>query len=127
MTRKKDTTISFYTSTEYNKLSSNHTMTITFIYFDIGGVLIKDFSGNNKWNEMLHDLGVKEQDKERFSEMFTEFEKEVCVGRDVEAFIPIMKKQFGLDIPDNYSFLMDFVNRFEANPSLHSVLEELKP
>jgi hypothetical protein len=29
---------------------------ISFIYFDVGGVLIQDFSGNNKWNELLSEL-----------------------------------------------------------------------
>lgn len=32
---------------------------IKFVYFDIGGVVVKDFSGNNKWNEMKKFMGVK--------------------------------------------------------------------
>ena len=31
---------------------------IKFIYFDIGGVLLLDFSKTNKWLEMRRDLGI---------------------------------------------------------------------
>jgi|TARA_Y100000310_G_C20153683_1_gene565933 hypothetical protein len=34
-----------------------------FIYFDVGGVVIRDFSGTNKWEELRRSIGIKpEQD-----------------------------------------------------------------
>lgn len=97
-----------------------------FVYFDVGGVVIRDFSGTHKWQELKANLGVKPDQDKLFDEIFGEFESEVCIGKDVEAFISIMKSQFGLEIPANYSFLADFVNRFEKNESIWPILHKLK-
>lgn len=40
---------------------------IKFIYFDVGGVVILDYSKTNKWNEMLTDLGIPEELKPKFN------------------------------------------------------------
>ena len=31
---------------------------ISFVYFDVGGVVMLDFSKTNKWYELKHDIGV---------------------------------------------------------------------
>jgi ribonucleotide monophosphatase NagD (HAD superfamily) len=37
---------------------------IKTIFFDVGGVLIRDFSATDKWDEMLDDLGLTESQKQ---------------------------------------------------------------
>ena len=32
---------------------------LSFIYFDVGGVVIQDFSGTNKWSQLKRELGIK--------------------------------------------------------------------
>lgn len=98
---------------------------IKFVYFDVGGVVIRDFSGTNKWEELKTGMGIKPDQAEAFSEIFDKYEPEVCVGRDVETLVPILKEKLGLKLPDNYSFLHDFVNRFEKNESIWPVIERL--
>ncbi|QQS38765.1 HAD-IA family hydrolase [Candidatus Woesebacteria bacterium] len=99
---------------------------IKFVYFDVGGVVIRDFSGTNKWEELKTEMGIKPEQAEEFNEIFDKYEPEVCVGRDVETLVPILRKKLGLELPTNYSFLQDFVSRFEKNESIWSVIEKVK-
>lgn len=99
---------------------------IKFVYFDVGGVVIKDFSGTDKWKELKTDMGIKPDQEQKFDEIFDKQEPEVCVGRDIETLLPIFQKKLGLSFPKGYSFLADFVNRFEKNESIWPVIKKLK-
>jgi FMN phosphatase YigB (HAD superfamily) len=99
---------------------------ISFIYFDVGGVIVKDFSATDNWQRILVDLGVPKEKRKEVSDLFEEFENEVCVGRNVEEFVPILRDKFGIIIPKNYSLLGDFVNRFSRNIAMEGVLKEIK-
>lgn len=99
---------------------------IKFIYFDVGGVVIKDFSGTNKWEELQNGLGLESSQFEEFINFFEGYEPQICVGLDIETLVPKLKEKFNLNLPDSYSSLMDFVNRFERNDSIIKVLEKAK-
>lgn len=99
---------------------------IKFVYFDVGGVVIKDFSGTNKWKELKSGMGIKPDQEEKFDEIFDRYEPEVCVGRNVETLLPLLQTKLGLSLPKNYSFLADFVNRFEKNESIWPIIKKLK-
>lgn len=99
---------------------------IKFVYFDVGGVVIKDFSGTNKWEELKSGMGIKLDQAKAFNEIFDKYEPDVCVGRDVETLVPMLREKLILRLPENYSFLLDFVNRFQKNESIWPILEELK-
>jgi len=99
---------------------------IRFIYFDVGGVVILDFSKTNKWREMTQALGVNESNRDRFDEIFNEFEPEICASRKtLDEFIEVVKSELELSLPEGYLMLEDFVDRFEANLSLHPILNKL--
>jgi FMN phosphatase YigB (HAD superfamily) len=99
---------------------------IKFIYFDVGGVAILDFSKTNKWQEMTQALGVNESNRKRFDEIFNEFEPEICVSKkSLNEFVEIVKSELRMSLPADYSMLDDFVNRFESNQSLHPILNKL--
>ena len=99
---------------------------IKFIYFDLGGVVILDFSKTNKWEEMTSALGVNESDRKRFDEIFSKIEPEICVSKKtLDDFLDIVKSEFKMNLPEDYSMLDDFVNRFEVNLSLHPILNKL--
>ena len=100
---------------------------ISFVYFDLGGVAICDFSATNKWNELKRDLGINDKNEKKFEEIWERYENEICVNRDVDTLVPIFHKELHLDLAKNYSFLLEgFVNRFEKNPSIWPVLQEMK-
>jgi len=99
---------------------------IKFVYFDVGGVLIKDFSASKKWNEIESDLGIA-KDSSRFMKFWDYYEKEVCIGRDVETLLPLIGEKFKTKIPLGYRLLTDgFVNRFDKNETIWPIVEKVK-
>jgi HAD superfamily hydrolase (TIGR01509 family) len=100
---------------------------IKFIFFDVGGVLLKDFTGTGKWLELQKELGIMPEQETDFIDLYDKYEPEVCLGRDVDSLLPLIEKKFGVKIPQGYSFLKDgFVNRFEKNESIWPVVEEIQ-
>jgi len=99
---------------------------IKFVYFDVGGVLEKDFSRTDKWQELQNELGIPESKSEGYLEFWKKYEKEVCKGRNLDTLVPLMESQFEIKFPPGYSLLIDgFVNRFEYNPSIWPVVEHI--
>lgn len=102
-------------------------MDVDFIYFDVGGVVMLDFSKTDKWNDTMRDLGVKEEDLLKTDRRIDMEElKYFCGKESAEAFVEILKKEFHLNIASDYSIINDLVSRFEPNPSLTLIIKELK-
>ena len=97
-----------------------------FIYFDIGGVLDKDFSATYKWDLLTSEWNISKPVKEKIDKLFIEFEKEACVGRSVEDFLSIMNKKFGIKFPKNYSLNENFVNLFDKNEGIKKIIDQIK-
>ncbi len=99
---------------------------IKFIYLDIGGVVVFDFSKTNNWIEMTEALGVNEFNRKKFDNIFSEFEPKICVNKKtLGEFIDTVNNELKLNISKDYSMLDDFVNRFESNPSINPILVRL--
>lgn len=99
---------------------------ISFVYFDVGGVVIRDFSGTNKWEEMLRAMGVNTENQERFMNVWNRYKGRIDTDTDVDVLIPEFIKEAGLTFPRRYSLLMDFVNRFDVNASIWPVIDEIQ-
>lgn len=99
---------------------------LSFIYFGVGGVLIKDFSKTNKWESMLTDLGVKSADFPRFDKLYDRHARKINTTLAVDDLLPLIAKELGLTFPPGYSFLQDFINRFEKNDSIWPLVKKAK-
>lgn len=99
---------------------------ISFVYFDVGGVVVADFSGTDKWAEMKRDIGITLEKDEEFDLFWDKYEKEVHVGRDVETLVPFIAEKFHLNFSKDYSLLSDFINRFEQNTFIWPVVDKIK-
>ncbi len=99
---------------------------ISFVYFDVGGVCILDFSGTNKWKDMQRDLGVTVANQALFETVWKRTRDHICIDRDVDSLLPMFTTEIGLEFPQKYSMLDDFVNRFESNPSIWLVIEKIR-
>ena len=100
---------------------------IKFIYFDVGGVVIKDFSGTNKREELKKELGIPKDKDQEFEDIYDFYQDEINTTREIDSLIPIYKEKFGITLPDNYSFLVDgFVKRFEKNTDIWPAVELAK-
>lgn len=97
---------------------------IKFVYFDVGGVLINDFSGNNKWEEMKRDLGVTYETNSAFEAAWDTIDEKVCIDFDVDQFTDTIRTIPGIKIAEHYSMLDDFVNRFDFSPSIWPLIEQ---
>lgn len=82
---------------------------IEFVYFDVGGVVIKDFSGTDKWDDLRHEF--------RITEEFWEKHYESKLDRG----------EISKESPIPYDKLLEgFVSRFEKNPSIWPVILAIK-
>lgn len=99
---------------------------ISFVYFDVGGVLINDFSDSDKWVVMMADMGVKPQDIPRVDAIYDPFEIEVCLGQHhVDEIIPKLSQEFNLSLPPNFSMQKYFIDHFQSNPGISSITTKL--
>lgn len=102
------------------------TRNIEFIYFDVGGVAILDFSKTNKWDEMLKDLEVTDALRPQFDELFASHKKNIAIGADPAIFVEEARNKLGVNFPPNYDMTADYVNRFEKNPSMLKLIDKLR-
>lgn len=76
---------------------------IKFVYFDVGGTIIKDFSGTNKREQFKKDFNLTD-------EFWNEHDSERSCGR----------------FPIEPSLVRNFVSRFEKNESIWPVIFNVK-
>lgn len=99
---------------------------IHFVYFDVGGVVMQDFSGTDKWSELLHELGIKPDQNKEFNELWDKHKYDIYTGKNVDSLLPIIKQKFNPNISANYSLLLDgFVKRFKVNMSIWPVIDAI--
>lgn len=89
-----------------------------FIYFDVGGVAIKDFSPTNKYIELKRDVELN-KNKARVSTLYSLNMKAKFVSAWILTLVLMVKRMPSLQIPDNdnYSFLRDFLQTVLWFPS----------
>jgi FMN phosphatase YigB (HAD superfamily) len=84
-----------------------------FVYFDVGGVLIKDLSDiNDGWALLLGGFGLIGKQRQKFDDLFKILEKRLDLGDGIKDFVSIMKSDFEINLPNDYSISDDLVNRF---------------
>ena len=98
---------------------------ISFVYFDLGGVVIRGFSGTNKWSAMKRNLRVLSDQEKDFDLFYDQNVLKIHIGLDVDSLIPQMKEKFHLTLPPNYSMLQDFVDQFNANKLIWPVIDKV--
>lgn len=97
---------------------------ISFIYFDVGGVAIKDFSDTNKWDIMMdHALGIPDTLRISFDKYYDQFEDDICLGKiavdDLKSYI---KTNLNPSLNMSFSMLDYFLDHFEKNTELWPIV-----
>lgn len=96
---------------------------IKFIYFDVGGVVIKDFSETNKWDGLKRELGIPQSRSQEFEDIYNLYQDEINTNLEIDSLLSIYKEKFNIKISENYSLLVDgFIKRFEKNLSIWPVI-----
>lgn len=99
---------------------------ITFVYFDIGGVVIKDFSNSTKWEQMNQEMGVNQTNHAAFKALWQRYQDRIDLDQDIDNLVPLLRSEVGLHLPDNFSWLNELVDRFLPNYSLWPVIQEVQ-
>lgn len=95
-----------------------------FIYFDVGGVLLLDFSGTDKWDRLKQDLGITPEKDAAFEAVWQRHLERVCVDCDVDHILDQLAAAAEIELPADYSLLADVVSRFEQNRVMWQVAEQ---
>lgn len=100
---------------------------ISFVYFDVGGVAIRDFSASSKWETMKKDMGLPRACYSEYEDYYHSIEPDLCLGKfEVDNLIPEIETKFNFHFPPRFSMLSYFVDHFEANEALYPIYNELK-
>ncbi|MEI7578659.1 MAG: HAD family hydrolase [bacterium] len=99
---------------------------LKFIYFDVGGVVLLDFSGTKKWQEMQEAMGVNPSNEARYQQVWGKYKERLSLDYDVDDMIPELKADVGLPLAADFSFLPEFIKRFNPNPAIWPVIEYAK-
>lgn len=100
---------------------------IKFVYFDVGGVAIKDFSGTDKWAVLKNEIGITHETNQKFEDLYSKYEPQINTTLHINDFYKIVQKEFNLKPLPNFDFLIDgFIKRFNKNDSLWPVMETIK-
>lgn len=100
---------------------------IKFVYFDVGGTLILDFSGTDNWEKLKNEIGIRKSDFQKFDNFWDSIERKINTNLDIEDLKVDIELKFGANFPDNYSFLVDgFVKKFRQNKSIWKVVKEVQ-
>ena len=99
-----------------------------FVYFDVGGVLLKDLSDvDDGWEILLNNLKLKDNQKQRFDDFFKTFEKELDLGKWIKEFPTIMRSEFNIKLPEKYSIVDELVNNFFVrNEEIWEIIKNTK-
>ncbi len=100
---------------------------IKFVYFDIGGVAILDFSGTDSWEKLMTEIGIKKKYHESFKSYWDTIDSEISSMSDIDILVPAIENKFKIKFPKDYSFLVDgFVRKFCKNETIWPVIKEVK-
>ncbi len=100
---------------------------ISFIYFDVGGVAIKDFSDSPKWDNMIDSaLGIPVKSRADFDKLYDQYEDDICLGKiEVDELKPYIKERFNPNLADDFSLLNYFLDHFEKNDVIWKIVNTL--
>jgi|GEM_PF-509058 len=98
---------------------------ISFIYFDVGGVMIQDFSDSPKWEQMMNVMGIASERHNEFTEYYDTIDTEICLGRHVDTYIPEISSKFDLTLPPDFSMEKYFIDHFDRNIEIWKVVESI--
>lgn len=99
-----------------------------FVYFDVGGVLIKDLTEiDDGWGVLFSSLGLKNNQRREFDIFFGKIVSKFDLGEGMEELNLGLKANFGIKLPDYYSLSEDLVNRFFGRKKeIWEIVDEFK-
>lgn len=98
---------------------------IEHIFFDVGDVLIYDFTDMERWKNFQRLIGVDENRFEEFDEVWLELTSGSLTGFDVDKIRAKVSQTFHLDLSPNFSFLDALTEQFSRNKEIEPFIFKL--
>lgn len=96
---------------------------VSFVYFDVGGVLIQDFSSSEKWEHMKMDMGLPPVRDKEYEDYYESIEDDLAFGNvDIDNLMPDIEKRFDFRFPPGFSMLSYFLDHFDKNESIWPIV-----
>jgi putative hydrolase of the HAD superfamily len=96
---------------------------ISFIYFDVGGVLVHDLSGR----KIIKDLGLNFLQAIQIDRLYDHYEPAFCRGEYTDQQIKeLIEEKLKIRLDPKLSVVELLVSYFEANRTLYPLLESLQ-
>lgn len=95
---------------------------VKFVYFDVGGVLMHDFSTRSRWDGFLEALKLNPEKYSVFDEAWFRLTEHSLTGFDVDQILPILNKEFELGLGSEFSLLENLVGQFAKNSYLDEIV-----
>lgn len=93
----------------------------SFVYFDVGGVTIKDFTATDNWDRLKQeDLCLTDKTTPIFDKFWQEYGKRVSIDVDIDSVAP------QLLLPDGFSILDHMIKRFGQNQLIWPIIQSTK-
>jgi len=96
---------------------------ISFVYFDVGGVVIKDFSASNKWESLQQTLGAIGDKKIVFDQLWQKYHTQIELDLDIDSLVPEFAQKLIQTYPSSFSLLHEFIARFEPNQTIWPTID----
>lgn len=98
---------------------------ISFVYFDVGGVVIQDYSDTNKWDVMRSELGAVGDLADRFETIFRQYNDRLTRGSiTVDDLHQLIAKELHLAVAPDFSILNYFVDHFDTNTHIWPAIKQ---
>lgn len=100
---------------------------ISFIYFDVGGVAILDFSGTTKFNDYFLGLGMDSDQLTVVRRLFTKHAEDICDGTlSIFALQDMISEESNFIFNTDLCLTKEFTDRFEENPGMVDLIRDLQ-
>lgn len=80
---------------------------IKFVYFDVGGVVIADFSATNKWAVLKNEIGITEKTNHKFEDLYNKYKNQINTSLHINDFYKIVQNELDVKPLPNFDFLVD--------------------
>lgn len=104
------------------------TMTkISFVYFDVGGVVIKDFTDTPKWRDMQTYIGITDEQFMQFEQIYNALVSDIARGKiPTDTVVENFLSQTKIPLPNGFSLQEYFLENFERNELIWPIISIVK-
>ncbi len=101
---------------------------VSFIYFDLGGVLFFDIMDQQRWENFASQIGIPQDKESDVDQIFLKYQDVLNRGKmSAETLRKIIEKEIGIKLKIKHSFQEAIISEFRPNPYISELINKLQP